>query len=124
MKALKNKKGFTLVELIIVIAILGILAAIAIPRMGKMTDNARAATEKSNIKMLNNLSATYYADKGVYIDAAATAAGFKDFVDELETAGYLEKGIADELKDETKWTGKRFPTYTKTSGVVALTPGS
>ncbi|MFA5305978.1 MAG: type II secretion system protein [Candidatus Babeliales bacterium] len=42
----KNKKGFTLIELIVVIAILGILAIIAVPRLGGFTDAARRAADK------------------------------------------------------------------------------
>lgn len=52
MNTKKKKKGFTLIELVIVIAIIAILAAIAIPRYQKSKEKARDVAQKSNVSML------------------------------------------------------------------------
>ena len=64
-KQLRNKKGFTLVELIVVIAILGVLAAIAVPKVGEFRSNAAKSAHEANIRTLKSAANMYLAEKGV-----------------------------------------------------------
>ena len=54
-----NKKGFSLVELMIVVVIMGILIAVAIPLYGAITENAEKKTCKSNQQLIREMFAKY-----------------------------------------------------------------
>jgi type IV pilus assembly protein PilA len=61
-----NRKGFTLVELMVVIVIIGILAAVALPQMMGATDRARASEVPSMLRSIENAQNAYYASTGEY----------------------------------------------------------
>ncbi|HOK63242.1 MAG TPA: prepilin-type N-terminal cleavage/methylation domain-containing protein, partial [Soehngenia sp.] len=62
----RNKKGFTLIELVVVIAILGILAALAIPRFVGTQENAKKQTHNANVRTIESALSLYAAEKGKY----------------------------------------------------------
>lgn len=59
MRKLLNKKGFSLVELMIVVVIMGILIAVAIPLYGAITENAEKRTCQANQNLIRDMFAKY-----------------------------------------------------------------
>jgi prepilin-type N-terminal cleavage/methylation domain-containing protein len=74
---MRNERGFTLLELIIVVAIIGILAAIAIPKMANAVQLSKEGALKGNLGALRGAIHAYYADhEGTFPpDLASLAAG-------------------------------------------------
>jgi type IV pilus assembly protein PilA len=64
-KFLKNEKGLTLVELLAVIVILGIVAAIAVPTIGSVIQKSRENAVKADAIQVLNAAKTYVAENGV-----------------------------------------------------------
>jgi prepilin-type N-terminal cleavage/methylation domain-containing protein len=79
--SVQNRRGFTLIEILIVIVIIGILAAIAIPKFANSKDRAVLASLKSDLRNLMTAQETYFGDNQTYAPAIgpAPAAGVVAF---------------------------------------------
>lgn len=64
------RRGFTLIELMIVVAIIGILAAIAIPNFVKFQARSKQSEAKTNLKAVFTAQKAYYGEKDKYLERA------------------------------------------------------
>jgi type IV pilus assembly protein PilE len=70
----RNQKGFSLIELMIVVAILGILSAIAIPAYMGVQKKGKRTEYKANLEIVKLLEEKRHAERGTYVEAANTVA--------------------------------------------------
>lgn len=82
---LSKRSGFTLIEIILVVVIIGILAGIAIPRMGGKTEKAQISQAQSNINALSMAIQEYEMMNGMYPSA------LEGLLDESKGGPFMEK---------------------------------
>lgn len=102
-----REQGFTLVELLIVVIIIGILASIGVPQYMKTIEKARGGEAWAGIQQVQSGEKIYYAENGFYL---STAAPMTD----------TEEGVLDISLPQSKWgfkvtTTDKYANYTITA---------
>ena len=98
------RKGFTMIELIFVIVILGVLASVAIPRLAATRDDAEVAKAATNLTTAVSDITAYYTAKGSF--PASVQSDFTKFTNALTKEGKLN------VKGKTTCVEVKLPTAT------------
>ena len=110
---MKNKRGFTLVELMVVLTIIGLLLSIVVPNyMGKVR-RAEEAVLKENLTLMRDALDKHYADAGRYPGS----------LDELVSKRYLRTIPRDPLTQSSNWLVVG-PTDPQKGGVYDIHSGA
>ena len=110
---LRDKKGFTLIEIMVVVVILGVLAAIIVPKFLGRPDEAKVTKAKVDIKSLEEALGLFKLDNGFY---PSTEQGLKALVEKPEIGRIPEKFQAGGYL-------KRVPNDPWGTPFVYLSPG-
>lgn len=114
-KQRRNEKGFTMIELIIVVAIMGILAAILVPSFASMSRKSRLTSDIRTLQTIQKQIDLYYAEKGSYPGGPIT--------DGAEIGAHVGESLVNEGYIDSKYfSGKnpRNPLLLQTDGASAV----
>lgn len=125
MKLAKKQEGFTLVELLIVVTIIGILAALAVPRFLVSQKESEIKTCRGNLSRLNEAIGRYKFDTGSYPTAlSALVPDYLDRVPKCPTnASYSVNKDSGLAECDSKDSEHALPTGTSGSGGGSGTTG-
>ena len=114
LKKFTNKKGFTLMEMLIVVAIIAILVAIAIPTFTGQLEKSRQATDVANIRAAYAEANVKYLSDGATGEATTPELKSKDF-SKLDTETKIGDKTLAEIKEKVG-TGKKVKVTVTDTG--------
>ena len=114
---MKIKKGFTLIELMIVVAIIGILAAIAIPKFADLINKSKEGATKGSLSSVRSAIQVYYGDNEGWfpVDSLACLTANAKYLSEIPLAKLPSTGHGD-VRTVTGTTDGITPTTVDAGG--------
>lgn len=95
-----NKRGFTLIEMLIVIAIIGMLSTLAAITLGSARVKARDARRMSDLKEIQTALELYYTDENIYPAGNNIALGSANYACLNEISGFTTAGCLNPYMDK------------------------
>lgn len=118
-QVLKNKKGVTLVELLAVIVIMGIIAAIAVPAIGGLIENSRLKAVNGTIVTINEAARLYAVTEGNEDGDVETATNISELQDYVQGVDLTGSSLTFTVSDgKVTWSGLGSITYKEYSIVL------
>jgi len=122
MKNLRNRKGFTLIELMIVVVIIGILAAIAIPRFSQVSKNSKQSEAGPILAQICTLEQSYYQRYDQYTAVGAGLTGWDTGLTALYFTGWTFTAPSATASLTAAGTAAGLATPSMNCDTRALTP--
>ena len=118
-----SKAGFTLVELVIVVGIVGLLAAIAIPNFLSYQARSRRSEAYVNLAAIARIQSTFYAERGEFFEAGSWPNFVALYGGDLSARKMTWDAASEAAYAELGWTpeGQVYYVYDTNTGATACT---